>query len=117
MLLALKNGYQPLLSRAADVYNYEMICYELLTACIPFGRCAKSNYDIILSGRRPKLPADLNHRMKKLLRACWRAELQDHCWVWIIQTLKEEEDRIGKRAITILETTLSRQLEYTQSAG
>jgi serine/threonine protein kinase len=93
VLQALKNRCKPVLSRATDVYSYGMVCYEILTACIPFEECAKSNYDIILSGRRPALPADLSQRMKELLHACWRADPQERPgWVWIIETLKEEED-------------------------
>jgi serine/threonine protein kinase len=93
VLQALRNGCKPMLSAAADVYGYGMVCYELLTACIPFEESAKSNYDIILSGQRPELPAYLNQTMKDLLQACWRANSQDRPgWVWIIETLKEQKN-------------------------
>jgi len=92
VLQALKNRCKPMLSPAADVYSYGMVCYEILTGCIPFEECAKANYDIILSGRRPELPADLNQNMKKMLHACWRADPQDRPgWVSIIETLKDEQ--------------------------
>ncbi|CAK9203783.1 unnamed protein product [Sphagnum troendelagicum] len=91
VLQALKNDCEPVLSRAADVYSYGMVCYEILTACIPFNDCKQSNYDIILSGQRPELPAGLDQRLKDLLHACWRADPQDRPgWVSIIETLKEQ---------------------------
>ncbi|CAK9203746.1 unnamed protein product [Sphagnum troendelagicum] len=53
--------------------------------------CAQSDYDVVLSGRRPELPAYVNPRMKELLSACWRSEPRERPgWTWIIETLKEE---------------------------
>jgi serine/threonine protein kinase len=90
-LQALKIGAKPLLSPAADIHSYGMLCYEILTGRIPFGDCAKSNYDIVLSGKRPELAAHVNVNMKKLLHACWHTDLrQQPGWISIIETLKEE---------------------------
>ncbi|CAM6058234.1 unnamed protein product [Sphagnum tenellum] len=84
----------PLLSPAADVYSYGMLGYEMLTGEIPFGKELKSNYDIVISGGRPEVPAYLNHRMKDLLSCCWRANPQERPgWTWIIEILKKERRR------------------------
>ncbi len=94
VLQALENDVKPILSPAADVYSYGMLCYELLTGLIPFEGCGCSNKAQILkilSGQRPELPAHVNLTMKELLRACWHTKLWERPeWTWIIKTLKEE---------------------------
>jgi serine/threonine protein kinase len=91
VLQAVKNNDKPTLSRAADVYSYGMLCYELLTGQIPFEECARLDYDVVLSGKRPKLPAYVNLTMKQLLRACWLTEPRKRPgWTWIVKVLKEE---------------------------
>jgi serine/threonine protein kinase len=91
VLQAVKNGVKPRLSPAADVYSYGMLCYELLTGHTPFEECGWSDYDVVLSGKRPKLPAYVNLTMKQLLHACWLTERRKRPgWTWIVKVLKEE---------------------------
>ncbi|CAM6058222.1 unnamed protein product [Sphagnum tenellum] len=91
VLHALSNDAKPILSPAADVYSYGMLCYELLTGQVPFEKCALSDYDVVLSGQRPELRANVSLTMRELLRACWHTEPRERPgWRSIIETLKEE---------------------------
>jgi serine/threonine protein kinase len=91
LLQAVKNRMKPIFSPAVDVYSYAMLCYELLTGQIPLEGYRKGDYDLVLSGQRPELPAHMNDAVKELLHACWRAEPGERPgWTCIIQTLKEE---------------------------
>lgn len=37
-------------TKACDVYNFGMVCYELITGCIPFEGHSIRDYDFILNG-------------------------------------------------------------------
>ncbi|KAG0567655.1 hypothetical protein KC19_7G151500 [Ceratodon purpureus] len=78
VLQALKDGNRhPVFTRKADVYSYAMTCYEILTGGVPLEGVAASNYDAVLVDRmRPKLPSDLNPKLKGLLERCWHQDPQ-----------------------------------------
>ncbi|CAK9203822.1 unnamed protein product [Sphagnum troendelagicum] len=94
VLQALKDRVQSVLSPAADVYSFGMLCYELLTGLIPLEELEPTNYDAIISGQRPKLPDYVNFTMQNLLRACWHAEPRERPgWTTIISILEKERMR------------------------
>jgi serine/threonine protein kinase len=91
VLQALKDGTKPVWSCEGDVYSFAMLCYELLTGRIPFGEHRLSDYDVVLSGQRPELPAHVNCWMRNLLHCCWQTEPQKRPgWTAIIEYLKDE---------------------------
>jgi len=52
-----------------------MVCYKLVTRCIPFEGHSTRDYDFILDGNRPKLPIDLHLMLKGIVVDCWHANL------------------------------------------
>jgi serine/threonine protein kinase len=93
VLKAVKEDIRPTYTTAADVYGFGMVCYELLTGHIPF-QCEgvrRSDYDAVLSGRRPKLPEYLSPGMTQLLLKCWHHDpCQRPRWNEIKETLGSE---------------------------
>ncbi|KAH9538086.1 hypothetical protein CY35_16G086700 [Sphagnum magellanicum] len=91
VLQALKEKKNPVWSREGDVYSFGMLCYELLTRLLPFQGEPLSNYDRVLGGERPKLPAHVTSRMRDLLDLCWQTEPQK-CpgWKVIVKSLEDE---------------------------
>jgi serine/threonine protein kinase len=90
VLKAVKEDITPTYTTAADVYGFGMVCYELRTGHIPF-QCEgvrRTDYDAVLSGRRPKLPDYLSPEMTQLLLKCWHHDPCQHpTWDEIIETL------------------------------
>ncbi|CAM6053858.1 unnamed protein product [Sphagnum tenellum] len=93
VLKALKEDITPTYTPAVDVYGFGMVCYELLTGHIPF-QCEgvrRTDYDAVLSGRRPKLPDYLSPELTQLLLKCWHHDpCQRPTWDEIIETLNTE---------------------------
>jgi serine/threonine protein kinase len=90
VLKAVKEDITPTYTTAADVYGFGMVCYELLTGHIPF-QCEdvrRTDYDAVLSGRRPRLPDYLSPGMTQLLIKCWHHDpCQRPTWDEIKKTL------------------------------
>ncbi|CAM6024249.1 unnamed protein product [Sphagnum balticum] len=75
VLQQLKQDVTPvILTDKADVYSYAMLCYEILTGSIPFESHRRSDYDLVLSGTRPELPAILSEGLRRLLESCWQTD-------------------------------------------
>jgi serine/threonine protein kinase len=93
VLKAVKEDIRPTYTTAVDVYGFGMVCYELLTGHIPF-QCEgvrRSDYDAVLSGRRPQLPDYLSPGMTQLLLKCWHHDpCQRPRWDEIQRTLHTE---------------------------
>jgi hypothetical protein len=93
VLKAVKEDTTPTYTTAADVYGFGMVCYELLTGHIPF-QCEdvrRTDYDAVLSGRRPRLPDYLSPGMTQLLIKCWHHDpCQRPTWDEIKKTLYTE---------------------------
>ncbi len=95
VLKAVKKDIRPAYTPAVDVYGFGMVCYELLTGHIPFQYegVRRTDYDAVLSGRRPKLPDYLNPLMTQLLLKCWHHDpCQRPTWVEIQRTIQQERD-------------------------
>jgi hypothetical protein len=68
---------------------YAMTCYEVMTGCEPFEGRSWNDYDAVLGGERPALPADdTSPMLLDLVRQCWHEDpRQRPLFPAIVQTL------------------------------
>ncbi|CAK9234330.1 unnamed protein product [Sphagnum troendelagicum] len=93
VLKALRDGTEVEYSAAVDVYGFGMVCYELLSCQIPFQGHPLSDYNLVLSRRRPELPHNVTPTMKELLHCCWHMDPnQRPDWDEIHNILELEKD-------------------------
>jgi hypothetical protein len=53
------------------VYSSKSTCYEILTSCISFENLKSNDYDVVLGGGSPELPAHLSPWICTMLERCW----------------------------------------------
>ncbi|KAG0614038.1 hypothetical protein M758_6G146700 [Ceratodon purpureus] len=61
-------------TKEADIYSFGMMCYEVVTGCIPFEGHPQNDYSIVLRGERPPLPDDLSLELKTMIVECWHQD-------------------------------------------
>ena len=57
-------------SRAADIYSYGMVCYEILIGKLPFEDHLVFDYAHVLNGDQPTLPEYVEKWMHDMLVWC-----------------------------------------------
>lgn len=56
----------------ADVYSFGMVCYEILTGCIPFSEMSRSDLQgKIPEGLKPEIPKTCPPRLTVMIEKCW----------------------------------------------
>ena len=63
-------------TKEADIYSFGMLCYEVITGCMPFEDHPQSDYSAVLRGERPELQSDLEPELKRLILDCWQHDPQ-----------------------------------------
>ncbi|KAG0557084.1 hypothetical protein KC19_11G101000 [Ceratodon purpureus] len=74
-----KKRFSPtLFTKKSDVYSYGMLCYEIATGFLPFERegfsGTRAEQDLVINGKRPSFPDDVDGRVKDLITRCWHQD-------------------------------------------
>ena len=64
-------------SKAADVYGYGMVCYEVSTRKLPFGGHCGNDYDFVFNGARSMVLEYVEGWIQELLNGCWQSNPED----------------------------------------
>jgi len=70
VLQALQDGSSIAYSPAVDVYDFGMVCYEILAGQIPFQGHSLSDFNLVLSGQRPDILHHVPPDLGDLLHRC-----------------------------------------------
>ncbi|KAG0601271.1 hypothetical protein M758_11G097800 [Ceratodon purpureus] len=73
-----KRSSPTLFTKKSDVYSYGMLCYEIATGFLPFERegflGTREEQDLVINGKRPSFPDDVDGGMKDLITRCWHQD-------------------------------------------
>jgi serine/threonine protein kinase len=81
-------------TKAADIYSYGMIAWELATRTIPYEEVAKETLFMmkILQGKREELPPNTPPALTKVVTGCWKQNPQERLPLdAVIKTLENEQ--------------------------
>lgn len=62
-------------SKATGIYNYGMICYEILSGKFLFDGHSQNEYNLVIKGQRPVVPEYIEDWTCALLNRCWQSIL------------------------------------------
>ncbi|CAK9259422.1 unnamed protein product [Sphagnum jensenii] len=114
VLRAVRDGTNVEYSTAVDVYGFGMLCYEVFSGKYPFEGHPLSDYDLVLSGKRPDI-SDSSWKpwMRTLLQRCWDENpLQRPGWDEIYRCLIEEDGFTCPGHQPLDELEVMQELEY-----
>jgi len=114
VLRAVRDGTNIEYSTAVDVYGFGMLCYEVFSGKYPFEGHPLSDYDLVLSGKRPDI-SDSSWKpwMRTLLQRCWDENpLQRPGWDEIYRCLIEEDGFKCSSHQPVDELEVMQELEY-----
>ncbi|KAG0601269.1 hypothetical protein M758_11G097600 [Ceratodon purpureus] len=67
-----------LFTKKSDVYSYGMLCYEIATGFLPCERegfsGTREEQDLVINGKRPSFPDNVDGRVKDLSKGCWHQD-------------------------------------------
>lgn len=75
-----------------DVFLYSLIMYEIVTKKKPFKKLTSSLATDFINGHRPHFGEKVSHKLKKLIKKCWSADVSKRpSFNEIVEKLKKQE--------------------------